>query len=112
MSWMRLAAVEKDAMPQSNGGDGARQDHLGVFGGGMTQFRQVLGDGFVRPALLAEFQDGGLDFRCGGEDVLWGGGEQMSYLALNGRRFPVDGKILSRHMANTVLKQAGLPRSF
>jgi len=31
---------------------------------------------------------------------------------INGRRFPVDGKILSRHMANTVLKQAGLPRSF
>ena len=31
---------------------------------------------------------------------------------INGRRFPVDGKILSRDMANTVLKQAGLPRSF
>ncbi len=31
---------------------------------------------------------------------------------ITGRRFPVDAKILSRHMANTVLKQAGLPRSF
>lgn len=30
-----------------------------------------------------------VDFRCAGEDVLWGGGEQMSYLALNGRRFPI-----------------------
>ena len=31
---------------------------------------------------------------------------------ISGRRFPVDSKILSRHMANTVLKQAGLPRAF
>jgi hypothetical protein len=30
---------------------------------------------------------------------------------INGRRFPVDGKIRSRHMANTVLKQAGLPQT-
>lgn len=31
---------------------------------------------------------------------------------INGRRFPVDARIVSRHMANRVLKQAGLPRSF
>lgn len=31
---------------------------------------------------------------------------------INGHRFPVDARIVSRHMANTVLKQAGLPRSF
>ena len=30
-----------------------------------------------------------LDFVLGADDVLWGGGEQMSYLALNGRRFPI-----------------------
>lgn len=30
-----------------------------------------------------------LDFALGGDDVLWGGGEQMSYLALNGRTFPI-----------------------
>lgn len=30
---------------------------------------------------------------------------------INGRRFPVDGKIRSRHMANTVLKQVGLPQT-
>lgn len=30
-----------------------------------------------------------LDFVTAADDVLWGGGEQMSYLALNGRRFPV-----------------------
>ncbi|AUB83682.1 type II toxin-antitoxin system HicA family toxin [Candidatus Thiodictyon syntrophicum] len=31
---------------------------------------------------------------------------------ISGRRFPVDSKILSRHTANGVLKQAGLPRAF
>lgn len=30
-----------------------------------------------------------LDFTLAAEDVLWGGGEQMSYLALNGRTFPI-----------------------
>lgn len=30
-----------------------------------------------------------LDFALGEGDVLWGGGEQMSYLALNGRKFPI-----------------------
>lgn len=31
---------------------------------------------------------------------------------ITGKRFPVDAKIVSRHTANTVLKQAGLPKSF
>ena len=31
---------------------------------------------------------------------------------ISGRRFPVDARIRSRHMANTVLKQAGLPQTF
>lgn len=30
-----------------------------------------------------------IDFALGDDDVVWGGGEQMSYLALNGRRFPI-----------------------
>jgi sulfoquinovosidase len=30
-----------------------------------------------------------LDFALQPDDVLWGGGEQMSYLALNGRTFPI-----------------------
>jgi len=30
-----------------------------------------------------------IDFNLGADDVLWGGGEQMSYLALNTRRFPI-----------------------
>lgn len=28
------------------------------------------------------------DLHCDNDEVVWGGGEQMSYLALNGRRFP------------------------
>jgi hypothetical protein len=31
---------------------------------------------------------------------------------INGHRFPVDAKIVSRHTANAVLKQAGLPKKF
>ncbi|WP_295434761.1 type II toxin-antitoxin system HicA family toxin [uncultured Thiodictyon sp.] len=31
---------------------------------------------------------------------------------ISGRRFPVDSKIVSRHTANAVLKQAGLARAF
>ncbi|MBK5964136.1 hypothetical protein CCR95_08565 [Thiocystis minor] len=31
---------------------------------------------------------------------------------ISGRRFPVDARIRSRHMANTALKQAGLPQTF
>jgi len=30
-----------------------------------------------------------MDFAVAAGDVLWGGGEQMSYLALNGRKFPI-----------------------
>lgn len=30
-----------------------------------------------------------IDFTLQADDVLWGGGEQMSYLALNGRNFPI-----------------------
>lgn len=31
---------------------------------------------------------------------------------ISGKHFPVDAKILSRHTANAVLKQAGLPKKF
>ncbi|MFN4037780.1 MAG: alpha-glucosidase [Erythrobacter sp.] len=30
-----------------------------------------------------------IDFALDADDVIWGGGEQMSYLALNGRNFPI-----------------------
>lgn len=31
---------------------------------------------------------------------------------ISGKRFPVDSKIVVRHLANAVLKQAGLPKRF
>ncbi len=39
------------------------------FGGRRPQLGQVLGDGFVRLTLLAEFQDRGIDLRRDGEAV-------------------------------------------
>jgi hypothetical protein len=30
----------------------------------------------------------------------------------SGKNFPVDSKILSRHTANAIMKQAGLPKEF
>jgi alpha-glucosidase len=60
------------------------------------------GDGAVRldlsldetaQQLTLKAQDGHdrvtIDFALAPDDVLWGGGEQMSYLALNGRKFPI-----------------------
>jgi hypothetical protein len=40
------------------------------------------------------------------------GDHDIWHSPISGRRFPVDTHIRSRHMANTVLKQAGLPASF
>jgi hypothetical protein len=40
------------------------------------------------------------------------GDHEIWYSPLTKLRFPVDGKILSRHTANGVLKQAGLPKQF
>jgi len=40
------------------------------------------------------------------------GDHEIWYSPLAGVRFPVDHKIKSRHTANAVLKQAGLPKQF
>ena len=40
------------------------------------------------------------------------GDHEIWYSPITERRFPVDGKIKSRHWANIVLKQAGLPKQF
>ena len=40
------------------------------------------------------------------------GDHEISDSPISKRRFPVDSKILSRHTANAVLRQAGLPKSF
>jgi hypothetical protein len=40
------------------------------------------------------------------------GDHEIWYSPLTDRNFPVDSKIKSRHTANGVLKQAGLPKRF
>ncbi len=46
-------------------------------------------DGRLTLAALSPHNRVTVDFTLGADDVLWGGGEQMSYLALNGRKFPI-----------------------
>lgn len=40
------------------------------------------------------------------------GDHEIWFSPITGVRFPVDSKIKSRHTANAVLKQAGLPKQF
>jgi hypothetical protein len=40
------------------------------------------------------------------------GDHEIWYSPLSLRNFVVDGKIPSRHLANAVLRQAGLPKAF
>jgi HicA toxin of bacterial toxin-antitoxin, len=40
------------------------------------------------------------------------GDHEIWYSPITDRRFVVDGSIRSRHTANAVLKQAGLPKAF
>jgi hypothetical protein len=40
------------------------------------------------------------------------GDHEIWYSPITNRRFPVDQKIVSRHTANAVLKQAGIPKQF
>jgi hypothetical protein len=40
------------------------------------------------------------------------GDHEIWYSPITQRRFPVDHKILSRHTANAVLKQAGIAKQF
>lgn len=40
------------------------------------------------------------------------GDHEIWYSAITNRKFPVDHEIKSRHTANAVLKQAGIPKAF
>jgi len=40
------------------------------------------------------------------------GDHEIWHSPITNRKFPVDHKILSRHTANAVLKQAGIPKAF
>jgi hypothetical protein len=51
--------------------------------------------------------------RYGCEFVRRGKGDHDIWKSpVNGKSFPVDSKIKSRHTANGILKQAGLPKAF
>jgi len=59
------------------------------------------------PKLRAMLKNAGCQFDRPGK-----GDHEIWYSPITDRRFPVDHKILSRHTANGVLKQAGLPKAF
>jgi hypothetical protein len=59
------------------------------------------------PALKAILQEAGCTFVRSGK-----GDHEVWYSPITERRFVVDGAIKSRHTANAVLKQAGLPKVF
>ncbi|WIM09061.1 type II toxin-antitoxin system HicA family toxin [Enhydrobacter sp.] len=40
------------------------------------------------------------------------GDHEIWHSPITNRNFPVDSKILSRHTANAILRQAGLPKAF
>jgi hypothetical protein len=63
-------------------------------------------EGFT-PALKRVLRDAGCRFVRQGR-----GDHEVWFSPLSGQQFVVDGKILSRHTANIVLRQAGLPKKF
>ena len=61
----------------------------------------------VTPELVRLLEEAGCRFERAGK-----GDHDVWYSPLTNLRFVVDAKIKSRHTANAVLKQAGLPKSF
>lgn len=61
----------------------------------------------LAPDLKRRLQASGCRFERQGK-----GDHEIWYSPITNRRFPVDDKIRSRHTANGVLKQAGLPKAF
>jgi len=59
------------------------------------------------PDLIRLLTAGGCFFERAGK-----GDHSIWFSPITGARFPVDSKIKSRHTANAVLKQAGLPKQF
>lgn len=60
-----------------------------------------------RPELIRLLRDAGCTFVRHGK-----GDHDIWRSPITGTAFPVDHRILSRHTANGVLKQAGLPKRF
>jgi len=63
--------------------------------------------GNFAPELKRLLRDAGCRFERAGK-----GDHEIWFSPMTGTRFPVDHKIKSRHTANAVLKQAGLPKHF
>jgi hypothetical protein len=59
------------------------------------------------PDLKRMLRENGCNFERPGK-----GDHEIWFSPISTRRFPVDSKIKSRHTANAVLKQAGLPKKF
>lgn len=59
------------------------------------------------PALKKILSESGCHFKRQGK-----GDHEFWYSPISGLSFPVDNNIKSRHTANAVLKQAGLPKAF
>lgn len=59
------------------------------------------------PPLKKQLHDAGCRFKRQGK-----GDHEIWYSSITGLSFVVDGVIKSRHTANAVLKQAGLPKKF
>jgi hypothetical protein len=59
------------------------------------------------PKLKEILRSHGCDFDRPGR-----GDHEIWYSPITQRRFPVDHNILSRHTANAILKQAGIPKQF
>lgn len=61
----------------------------------------------LTPALKKLLTEAGCSFERQGK-----GDHEIWYSPITDRRFVVDSSIKSRHTANAVLKQAGLPKAF
>ncbi|MEO1750864.1 type II toxin-antitoxin system HicA family toxin [Thiofaba sp. EF100] len=61
----------------------------------------------LTPELIKLLRAAGCRFERHGK-----GDHDIGYSPITGGRFPVDHTIKSRHTANAVLKQAGLPKQF
>ena len=59
------------------------------------------------PAVKRTLRENGCRFDREGK-----GDHEIWYSPITNRRFPVDHKIRSRHTANGIMKQAGLPKAF
>ena len=70
-------------------GDGERLNLASADGSTRLEMHLAQESGRLTLTALTPHDRITVDFALGADDVLWGGGEQMSYLALNGRRFPI-----------------------